>query len=97
MVIIAYSYVKSALEPLNPDSEEIITVQIPIGSGLDTISTALEKNGIIKNAKIFKYYAKFNNESNFQAGDYSLTKAMTFRRNYQSLKTGKVYREPYFR
>ena len=64
-----YKYVKSALEPLDPKSEENITVEIPIGSGLDTISATLEKNGIIKNAKIFKYYAKFNNESNFQAGD----------------------------
>lgn len=92
----AYNYVKSALEPIDPTSEEIINVQIPIGSGLDSISTALEKNGIIKNAKIFKYYAKFNNESDFQAGDYNLTKAMTFDELIQSLKTGKVYRKPVF-
>ena len=92
----AYSYVKSALEPLNPESEEIIAVQVPIGSGLDTISAALEQNGVIKNAKIFKYYAKFNNESNFQAGDYSLTQAMTLDEIIQTLKTGKLYREPVF-
>ncbi|MEI4769462.1 endolytic transglycosylase MltG [Psychrobacillus sp. FJAT-51614] len=93
---IAYNYVKNALEPLDPNSEETIAVQIPIGSGLDSISSILEKNGIIKNAKIFKYYAKFNNESNFQAGDYNLTKAMTLDEIIQSLKTGKVYREPLF-
>lgn len=92
----AYNYVKSALEPLDPTSEEIIDVDIPIGSGLDSISATLEKNGVIKNAKIFKYYAKFNNESNFQAGQYSLTKAMTLDEIIKSLKTGKVYREPVF-
>lgn len=91
-----YKYVKSALEPLDVASEDIIVVEIPIGSGLDTISSTLEKKGVIKNAKIFKYYAKFNNESNFQAGEYSLTKAMTIDEVIESLKTGKVYRDPVF-
>lgn len=94
---IAYNYVKSALEPMDPTSEEQVNIDIPIGSGLDTISSTLEANGIIKNAKIFKYYAKFNNESNFQAGQYSLTKAMTLDEIIESLKTGKVYREPLFK
>ena len=93
---IGYKYVKSSLEPLDPKSEDIISVQIPIGSGLDSISTTLEKNGIIKNAKIFKYYAKFKNESDFQAGDYSLTKSMTLDEIIKSLKNGKVYRKPVF-
>lgn len=94
--LLAYNYVKSALEPMDPNSEKIVEVQIPIGSGLDSISATLEESGIIKNAKIFKYYAKFNNESDFQAGDYSLTKAMTIDEIIRSLKTGKVYRKPVF-
>ena len=40
---------------------------------------------------MFKYYAKFNNESQFQAGTYGLTKAMTLDELIESLKTGKVY------
>ncbi|WP_419959084.1 endolytic transglycosylase MltG [Psychrobacillus sp. BM2] len=92
--LVVYNFVESALLPLDPNSEETITVDIPIGSGLDTISSELEESGVIKNAKIFKYYAKFNNESQFQAGEYSLTKAMTLDEIIESLKTGKVYREP---
>ena len=69
----------------------MIEVEIPIGSGLDTISAKLEEKGIIKDARIFKYYAKFNNESQFQAGTYGLTKAMTLDELIESLKTGKVY------
>lgn len=97
--IIAYSgynYVKSALQPVDEKSEKVIPVKVEIGSNLDSIAALLEKNGIIKDARIFKYYAKFNNESNFQAGDYSLTKSMTLDELIQSLKTGKVYREPIF-
>ena len=92
----AYKYVTGALQPVDPDAEEVIEVEIPIGSGLDTISAKLAEKGIIKNARIFKYYAKFNNESQFQAGTYGLTKAMTPDELIESLKTGKVYREPVF-
>ena len=91
-----YKYITEGLQPINPDSEEVIEVEIPIGSGLDSIAAKLEVSGIIKDARLFKYYAKFNNESQFQAGTYSLTKAMTLDEIIQSLKTGKLYREPVF-
>lgn len=92
----AYKYIKSALSPVDPDSEKVVEVEIPIGSGLDNISQILETKGIIKNARIFKYYAKVNNESDFQAGTYGLTQAMTPDELIQSLKTGVVYRTPAF-
>lgn len=93
---VAFSYIKSALEPMDPDSEKEVAVEIPMGSGVTTISQILEEKGIVKNARIFKYYAKFKNESSFQAGDYTMTKAMTLDEIIESLKTGKVYREPVF-
>lgn len=87
-------YVKSALKPVDPESEEQIQVEIPMGSGISTISKILENSGIIKDATIFKYYAKFKNQSNFQAGNYMMTPSMTLDEILESLKTGKVYREP---
>lgn len=91
-----FIFVNSALKPIDADATETIEVEIPIGSGLNTISTLLEEHNIIKSAKVFKYYAKFNNESKFQAGNYSLTQSMTLDEIIESLKTGKVYREPLF-
>lgn len=91
-----YNYVKSALKPVDENSTEIVNVTIPMGSGITLISSILEEKGIIKDKRIFKYYVKFKNESDFQAGDYQLTKAMTFDELIESLKTGKVYREPVF-
>ena len=58
----------SALKPADKDDNTEKTVEIPIGSSIDTISNVLEEEGIIKNAHIFKYYIKFRNESGFQAG-----------------------------
>ncbi len=91
-----YKYVKSALQPVDENSEEIIPVNVKIGSSLDSIAALLEENGIIQDARIFKYYAKFNNESDFQAGEYGLTKSMTLDELIESLKSGKIYREPVF-
>ncbi|MGE8035197.1 hypothetical protein B1B04_18385 [Lysinibacillus sp. KCTC 33748] len=94
--LIGYNYVKSALKPVDPDATKTIAVEVPIGSGLSSISTLLEKKGLIKDARVFKYYAKFKNESQFQAGKYDLSQSMTLDELIKSLKTGKVYRTPVF-
>ncbi|WP_107838766.1 endolytic transglycosylase MltG [Metasolibacillus meyeri] len=91
-----YKYVNTALQPVDPNAKGEIAIEIPMGSGVTSISKILEKNGVVKNAQIFKYYAKFKNESQFQAGNYQLTKAMTLDEIIESLKTGKVYHEPVF-
>ncbi|WP_456299982.1 endolytic transglycosylase MltG [Solibacillus palustris] len=92
----SYNYITSALEPVDPESNKKIEVEIPMGSGITSISSILEQKGIIKDASIFKYYTKFKNESDFQAGNYSLTQSMTLDEIIESLKTGRVYREPVF-
>lgn len=96
VVLSGYFYIKSALEPVDPNSTTEIEVEIPIGSNLATISSILQENGVIKDARIFKYYTKFKNESQFQAGNYTLTQSMTLDEIIESLKTGKVYRKPIF-
>jgi UPF0755 protein len=92
----AYNYVTGALQPVDEDSSEIVNIEVPIGSNLDTIATLLEDNGLIEDARIYKYYVRFNNESQFQAGNYDLTPSMTLAEITESLKTGRVYHEPLF-
>lgn len=92
----AYNYVTSALQPYDDTNNDPIAVSIPIGSGLDSIAQTLEDNNVIRDARIFKYYVKFNNESDFQAGEYTLTQSMTLDELVESLKTGRIYREPVF-
>ncbi|WP_157886486.1 endolytic transglycosylase MltG [Planococcus versutus] len=91
-----YSYISNALDPVDPDSEKIITVEVPIGSNLDSISALLEENKVIEDARVYKYYVKFKNESEFQAGTYDLLPSMTLDEITESLKSGKVYREPLY-
>lgn len=92
-----YFYIKGALKPVDPSSKQEKTVEIPIGSSVTGIAQILEENGIIKDAKVFKYYVKFKNESGFMAGEYALTPAMTFPEIIESLKTGKLMEEVVFK
>ena len=91
--IAGFYYVKSALQPVEEDSEEQIDVEIPIGSSSSTIATILEENGIIKNGLIFRFYIKLNNESEFQAGEYTFSPSMSLDEIIESLKSGKIVLE----
>lgn len=92
-----YLYIKSALQPVNSESKEEKIVQIPIGSGISSISQILEDSGVINNARVFKYYVKFKNESGFMAGEYVMTPSMTFPQIIDRLKTGKVSQNALFK
>lgn len=88
-----YAYIKSALEPVDPASEKEIEVEVPIGSSTSSIAALLEENGIIKNGLIFRFYIKFKNESDFQAGNYTFSPSMTIDEIIESLKSGKIVLE----
>ncbi|CAH2717234.1 Endolytic murein transglycosylase [Neobacillus rhizosphaerae] len=85
-----YLYIQSALKPLDSKSKSQKTVDIPIGSTVTGIAETLAQNGIIKNAKVFKYYVKLKNEGGFMAGEYQLSPSMDVPEIVSRLKTGKV-------
>lgn len=92
-----YFYVKSALEPVEPGNDKQINVDIPLGSSTSSIASILEENDIIKNDLIFRFYTKFKNESGFQAGNYQFTSSMTLNEIIETLKTGKLVKEPVYK
>ncbi|QHS22850.1 endolytic transglycosylase MltG [Virgibacillus sp. MSP4-1] len=89
-----YFYVKSALQPVDPSSDQTKKVEIPLGSTVSTIASTLEEADIIKNDTIFRYYVKFKNEHDFQAGEYELSPSMTLDEIIDNLKTGTVQKDP---
>lgn len=88
-----YYYVKEALKPVDEDSKKTVDVTIPIGSSTTGIGLILEDQGIIRDARVFKYYVKFKNEAGFMAGDYKMKPSMTLPEIITSLKTGKVMQD----
>lgn len=91
-----YFYVKSALSPLDETSKEEVTVEIPIGSTVTGIGQILEDNGIIRDARVFKYFVKFKNEAGFMAGEYTLKPSMDIAEVIEAIKTGSVMEEVVF-
>lgn len=94
--ISGYSYINSALQPVDPDSNEDISIEIPMGTSTSEIATTLEDNGIIKDSTIFQFYTKFNNETDFQAGEYTLTPSMSIDEILESVQSGKVMEDPVY-
>lgn len=85
-----YYYITSALKPVDPTSNKTKRVEIPMGSSVTGIGNILEEEGIVRDAKVFKYYVKFKNEAGFMAGEYQMNPSMTFPEIITSLKTGSV-------
>nr|WP_239549206.1 endolytic transglycosylase MltG [Scopulibacillus daqui] len=82
-------YVKKALAPVDKTSAKQVTINIPNGTSSAEISQMLEDKGVINNASVFRYYAKYKNESNFKAGTYLFSPSMSTEEIIQSLNTGK--------
>ncbi|MCM3114928.1 endolytic transglycosylase MltG [Neobacillus sp. MER 74] len=92
-----YLYIDSALKPIDADSKKFKQVDIPLGSSVTGIAETLESNGIIKSAKVFKYYVKLKNEGGFMAGQYQLSPSMDVPEIVNRLKTGKVLAQASFK
>ena len=73
----SYKYVRSSLKPLDSENSDKVAIEVPIGSSNKMIGEILEKNHIIKSGLVFNYYTKFNNYSDFQAGQYAFSPDMT--------------------
>lgn len=92
-----YNYVKEGLSPVDIDSTKEVEVNIPLGSSTSDIATILEDEGLIHNKLIYRFYVKFNNVADFQAGDYTLSPSMTLAEITSELQTGAVFDEPVLR
>lgn len=86
--IFGYTYVQSALGPIDKDSTEYVQIEVPIGSSNREIGRILEDAGLIKNGQVFNFYTQFRNHSDFQSGYYNLQKNMDVEDIIERLKEG---------
>ena len=81
-------YAESALQPVDPNSKQYMTVQIPDGSNVKEIGSALEKSGVIKNGLVFTLYVKYKNYNELKSGYYNLQKSMSVEDIIKELQKG---------
>ncbi|MBM7541712.1 endolytic transglycosylase MltG [Amphibacillus cookii] len=94
--ISAYKYIMNGLSPVDSTNDEVITVEVPLGSSSSNIANLLEEEGIINNALIYQLYTRINNMGDFQAGEYELSPSMTLAEVSEVLQSGTVMREALF-
>ena len=79
----------SALGDINgsdkPGTE--VTIDVPKGSGANTIGQILADNGVVKNSLYFKLYTKMNPSQNLQYGQFTLDTNMSYEKIIEVLST----------
>lgn len=69
-------YVAYALKPTEPSDTEV-RITVPPGMGSGRIAKLLEENGLVRDAKVFRYYLLYKKEGGrFQAGEYAMRPGM---------------------
>lgn len=96
VAISAYAFVNYRYEATPKGESQQITFEVPRGSGLSSISSRLEEDGIIKSAFLFKLVTKLRgNERNFKAGEFLLSSPASMSEIYNKLSEGKAVLYPF--
>ena len=72
-----WNYIKGETQPVDTAQTELVSFEIEQGASVKEVTKALEKEGIIRNSKLFNFYLKFKNVSGFKSGLYHVSKSMT--------------------
>jgi UPF0755 protein len=91
-----YAYINYEYE-INPKgTESEISFKVDMGSSLSEISQNLEKEDIIRSAKLFTLVTKLRgNEAKFKAGEFLLTKSSSMATIFSQLSKGKEVLYPF--
>jgi UPF0755 protein len=95
-IIIGYSALNWTYENTPSDvASEAVVFDVPRGSGLSSIASRLEADGLIANADIFKLVTRLRgNEANFKAGEFSVTPG-SMASIYDQLANGRAILYPF--
>ncbi|MDP9005970.1 MAG: endolytic transglycosylase MltG [Actinomycetota bacterium] len=70
-VAATWLWLRGKIDPGGPPGDEV-AVTVPEGATTSDIAELLAAEGIVSDARIFRYYVQLNGGASFQAGDYSL-------------------------
>ncbi len=66
---------------------EVVTIEIPEGSGANSIADILADSGVVKSSMFFRIWAKMNPPQNLQYGTFEVGKDMSYRDIVKVLST----------
>ena len=91
VLIFGFTY-RNKIGPVSKD-DKLVTFKIPQGATIKEVGKLLEKKGLIKSAKYFYLYVKFNNIENLEAARYKLAPNMGVKKIIETIQEGGVDRQ----
>jgi UPF0755 protein len=89
-------YVWYCLEkPYGTIPAEGVFVEIPHGTSQRGVSRLVEKNGVIRNAYAFEFYARRHPKRTMEAGEYFFDHPLTGKEVFWKLANGEVFQQPF--
>ncbi len=80
-------WLRNQIDPPGPPGERV-QVRVERGMSVDDIGQLLEREGVIENATVWRYYARFSGVDPIQAGDYTLRKRESMGTVLETLEGG---------
>lgn len=90
IIIGVIGWYTNGLKSVTKQSNEIITVEIKDGMGVQSIANLLEKNNVIKSATVMSIYAKLNNISSLKKGKYDFNNSDDLATIISHMENGNV-------
>ena len=81
------SWIDDRLDPPGDEGGELL-VNIPQGASTNDIARILEEEGVVANSTVFRYYLRYKDSGDFQAGNYVLNENMSVWRAKDVLLAG---------
>jgi UPF0755 protein len=81
--------------PYRDFSSEGVFVDVPHGASSRAVSRLLQKNGVIRSAVAFEFYARRHPRRSLQAGEYFFDSAASAHDVFWKLANGQVFEQPF--
>ncbi len=83
-------------QPIDPQSEDSVVLEIPAGSGTAQIASLLEENQLIKSGFVFRLQSKISgNDGNYKAGTYTFSQDMSMKEIMVIIMSGRSIGETF--
>ncbi|MFN2506561.1 MAG: endolytic transglycosylase MltG [Acidimicrobiales bacterium] len=87
VVALSWIWVRNHVDPSGDPGAET-RIRVEQGMSVDAIGQLLEREGVIKSATVFRYYARLQGADSIQAGDYTLRQGESMGKVIDILEAG---------
>lgn len=88
IIIAAFMFYLSGISAADKNDDELISINIPTGTGASQIIEILDENGFVKNKLCVKIHVKLGGYDTLQANNYLFSRDMSISEIFKAINTG---------